>query len=517
MRLKPGSRTSSCILPADQNIPVFFPKPEKALLCRLQDLCTPKFRSFAAGLNLLALKTWGPAQRAQRLLLRLAGALSLRPHPALARVAVKVGPHLTPRRFLAGLTLVPSCALALALLLPFDRGGPGSGAYLAQATPIPQLSMLEGNFTADDSDAVWRYSRKIVPVGFADSVPSLARENPAMAWAGEVAPGPRGSLLALKNESGQGQPVLLTLAGSLSIPKLTDVVLSGPSAPYTGGKESRIATGEQAVETLLAEFRYSSDNASGQLFAMPVDPSAAWQDGGYADDQGLSFLHHTFTAELSPSLYDPETHYGPRCRSDRVELAEWLGRVRENNLAMGLTQVQRASKYSAYVERYSSDYALSPSLVYAIMRIESSFNPNARSVANALGLMQVVPQTAGGEVYTFLTGKRGTPGNDVLFTPEHNIRYGTAYLYLLKNRHFKDVENHISRELCVIAGYNGGPNAVLRTFDRDKDKAIAKINEYTPDELYQKLIKSLPAQETRDYVVKVVDARNKFRHSSLSF
>lgn len=516
MRHKPGSRTSSCFLPADQNIPVFFPKPEKTLLCRLQSLCGPKLRHALAALDLLALKAWGPARRLQRLAARLGDALPWRTHPALARVAVQAGSHLTPRRLLAGLTLVPACALALALLAPFDRAVPG-GAFLAQATPIPQLGMLEGNFTGNDSDAIWRYSRKIVPVGFADSVPSLARENPAMAWAGEVAPGPRGSLLALKKESGQGQPVLLTLAGSLSIPKLTDVVLSGPSAPYASGKEGRIATGEQAVETLLAEFHFASDNAAAQLFAMPVDPSAAWQDGGYADDQGLSFLHGTFTAELSPRLYDPETHYGPRCRSDRVELAEWLGRVRDNNLAMGLTQVQRASKYSAYVERYSSDYALSPSLVYAIMRIESSFNPNARSVANALGLMQVVPQTAGGEVYTFLTGKRGTPGNDVLFTPEHNIRYGTAYLYLLKNRHFKDVENHISRELCVIAGYNGGPNAVLRTFDRDKDKAIAKINEYTPDELYQKLIKSLPAQETRDYVVKVVDARNKFRHSNLSF
>jgi hypothetical protein len=468
----------------------------------------PQLRRILAVLDRVALKAWGSAQRLQGLAARLGGAMSLRPHP----VMLQVGARLTPRRLLAALALVPACGLALLL-----RAGPGDGAYLAQATPVPHLSILEGEFAAGDSGAVWHYSRKIVPVGFADSVPKIERESSAMAWAGEVAPGPRGSLLALKNQAGQGQPVLLTLAGSLNIPKLTDVVLSGPSAPYESGKDARIATGEQDVETLLAEFRYTPDTAFGQLFAVPVDPSAAWQDGGYADDQGLSFLHGMLLAELSPRLFDPETHYGPRCRSDRVELAEWLGRVRDNNLAMGLSQVQRASKYSVYVERYSSDYALSPSLVYAIMRIESSFNPNARSMANALGLMQVVPQTAGGEVYTFLTGKRGTPGSDMLFTPEHNIRYGTAYLYLLKNRHFKDVENHISRELCVIAAYNGGPNAVLRTFDKDRDKAIAKINAYTPDDLYQKLIKSLPARETRDYVVKVVEARNKFRHSSLSF
>jgi membrane-bound lytic murein transglycosylase C len=138
-------------------------------------------------------------------------------------------------------------------------------------------------------------------------------------------------------------------------------------------------------------------------------------------------------------------------------------------------------------------------------------------VANALGLMQVVPQTAGGEVHAFLTGKYAVPGKELLFIPEQNIRYGTAYLYLLHNRYFNEVRNHISRELCIIAAYNGGPGAVLRSFGNNRDKAVAKINSLSPDQLYNVLVRSLPSQETRDYVVKVVEARNKFRHTGNSF
>ncbi|MDR1243077.1 MAG: transglycosylase SLT domain-containing protein [Deltaproteobacteria bacterium] len=332
----------------------------------------------------------------------------------------------------------------------------------------------------------WRVAFKIVPVGFATSVPKRVQGEFFSSWYGEIAPGPRFSLLAMQN----GQPVLRTQARVVPVPQLTDVVLGGPQAPYDADQLKRIATGEQTVETLFADLKNTAD----PLEAVPE--------------------HALFST--AGSLYFPD-FTSPQCRLDRIELAAWLQDTRRNTLGFSLVSLEAASRYRTFVERYSSDYVLPPSLVYAIMRTESSFNPKARSVANALGLMQVVPKTAGGEVHAFLTGKYAIPGRELLFTPEQNIRYGTAYLYLLHNRYFNEVSNHISRELCIIAAYNGGPGAVLRSFGRNREKAIAKINSLSPDQLYNALVRSLPSQETRDYVVKVVEARDKFRHTGNSF
>ncbi|HEU6438017.1 MAG TPA: transglycosylase SLT domain-containing protein [Nitratidesulfovibrio sp.] len=164
----------------------------------------------------------------------------------------------------------------------------------------------------------------------------------------------------------------------------------------------------------------------------------------------------------------------------------------------------RARQYRDMVDRYARRYNLSPRLVLAIMHAESGFNPNAVSPAQALGLMQIVPETAGGEVHAYLHGAPGQPPRDALFDPGTNIRYGTVYLHLLANRHFYDVANPATRQLCVIAAYNGGPNALLRAFDPDRDKAVAMINAMTTQQVYDRLVRHMPADESRKYVDKVL-------------
>ncbi|MDR3043929.1 MAG: transglycosylase SLT domain-containing protein, partial [Desulfovibrio sp.] len=77
----------------------------------------------------------------------------------------------------------------------------------------------------------------------------------------------------------------------------------------------------------------------------------------------------------------------------------------------------RARQYRDMVDRYARRYNLSPRLVLAIMHAESGFNPNAVSPAQALGLMQIVPETAGGEVHAYLHGSPGQPPRDALFDP----------------------------------------------------------------------------------------------------
>lgn len=170
----------------------------------------------------------------------------------------------------------------------------------------------------------------------------------------------------------------------------------------------------------------------------------------------------------------------------------------------------RARKYQALVEAAAKRFDVSRSLVYAVIRVESDFNPFAVSHAMAVGLMQVVPSTAGSDVYRLLNGRDGQPSREGLFDPPTNITYGTAYLHMLDTRFLSGVNDPVSREYCVIAGYNGGAGAVLGTFDSDRSRAAARINSMHPGQVYDTLRASLPHAETRRYLGKVVEARRHF-------
>lgn len=164
-----------------------------------------------------------------------------------------------------------------------------------------------------------------------------------------------------------------------------------------------------------------------------------------------------------------------------------------------------AGRYRNYVNLYAEKYDLAAGLMLAIMHTESNFNPFAVSPSQAVGLMQIVPDTAGNEVYRYLMGTHGTPSMETLFSPEDNIKYGAIYLHLLGRRYFAGVTNTASRQMCIIAAYNGGPNAVLRLFDPDPDSAVARINFLTPEQVYVTLTTDMPSPETRRYVEVVMD------------
>jgi membrane-bound lytic murein transglycosylase C len=165
---------------------------------------------------------------------------------------------------------------------------------------------------------------------------------------------------------------------------------------------------------------------------------------------------------------------------------------------------QRARKYEHLVARNAERFGLSERLIYAIAKTESSFNPFAVSSANAYGLMQVVPSSAGREVRKHLTGKNQKPTPKFLLDPANSIEYGSAYLHILAQRYFGEVKDLASRELCTIAAYNGGPGTVLRVFGKDQASAIRAINAMSPREVYYRLTRKLPAAETRRYVDKVL-------------
>lgn len=169
----------------------------------------------------------------------------------------------------------------------------------------------------------------------------------------------------------------------------------------------------------------------------------------------------------------------------------------------------RAQKYKQVVERFAKEFSISKNLVYAIMKTESDFNPYAVSNAPAFGLMQIVPATAGHDVSKFLN-KGDLPNREFLFDPDNNIQYGSAFLHLLNYKYLNDIQNPVSRQYCVIAAYNTGAGNVLRTFDRNRDLAPARINRLEPLEVFNTLRRDLPYDEARRYLAKVIDAQKDF-------
>lgn len=173
----------------------------------------------------------------------------------------------------------------------------------------------------------------------------------------------------------------------------------------------------------------------------------------------------------------------------------------------------RAARYQQLVENFARRYNLSTELVYAIIHSESSFSTTLVSHKSAMGLMQILPGTASGEVHRFLYGHNGEVSFEELREPEINIRYGTAYLHILLTRYFAGVYDPTAREYCAVAAYNMGPNRFLRLFGRTNEEALDTINGMTADQLYEDLTNRLPVAETRAYVAKV--ARMKGHYAAL--
>jgi soluble lytic murein transglycosylase len=107
--------------------------------------------------------------------------------------------------------------------------------------------------------------------------------------------------------------------------------------------------------------------------------------------------------------------------------------------------------YEHIVRGHAANYDLDPALVAAVIYQESKFDPNARSDSGALGLMQLLPETAKG-IAARTGGSQFRVGD--LRNPEINVRYGSWYL-----RHLLD---KYGSEEKALAAYNGGQGNVDR-------------------------------------------------------
>jgi soluble lytic murein transglycosylase-like protein len=132
-------------------------------------------------------------------------------------------------------------------------------------------------------------------------------------------------------------------------------------------------------------------------------------------------------------------------------------------------------------------FTLDRALVYALVRQESRFNPYAYSHAGAVGLMQVLPTSA-----AYAAGDDSLVNNIMpLFDPPVNLRIGQDYMSWLMQKGLGGGDQGYDL-FRVIAAYNGGPGAVIKTRGRMEPDADALL-----------FMESLPARETREYVEKV--------------
>ena len=108
-----------------------------------------------------------------------------------------------------------------------------------------------------------------------------------------------------------------------------------------------------------------------------------------------------------------------------------------------ITNADNPKVYDDIINRSAERYKLSPALIKAVIKVESSFNPFGVSHKGAKGLMQLMPKTADGL------------GVGNIFNPIENINGGSKYL-----RYMLDTFNNDLK--LALAAYNAGPNAVKR-------------------------------------------------------
>lgn len=174
---------------------------------------------------------------------------------------------------------------------------------------------------------------------------------------------------------------------------------------------------------------------------------------------------------------------------------------------------QRAESFQADLLHYADAYDIEPALLMALIHTESFFNPTARSHANAHGLMQIVPTTAGRDVYRELNQQDGIPTPEFLYQPNQNLLFGSVYIGILRDRYIRGVQSPLVHEYMIICAYNTGAGNVARAYTGDTRirDAVEKANSMSPEENYTYLLENLPYEETIDYLQKITERRDSYR------
>jgi len=181
----------------------------------------------------------------------------------------------------------------------------------------------------------------------------------------------------------------------------------------------------------------------------------------YVNSNGVT----TFTNIKPSGNFQVVIREQPKVASKIIVLDEPTTQVR------GYTGQVR-SRYARQILAAAKTSNLDPALIHAVISVESGYNPRARSRAGAVGLMQLMPETAA----------RYNVANR--WDPEQNIQGGSRYL--------RDLLQIFDNDLrLALAAYNAGEEAVMRYGNRIP-----------------------PYRETIAYVPKVMTYYRKYRINS---
>ena len=144
--------------------------------------------------------------------------------------------------------------------------------------------------------------------------------------------------------------------------------------------------------------------------------------------------------------------------------------------------------YRAEIEKYSRNYNVDKFLAVSVMKVESNFHDDARSGSGAVGLMQLMPETAGWIAYCL---NEETPSISEMHDSEKNIKYGIWYLAELQDEFF-------GNDILALAAYNAGRGNVQHWIQENGwKKDFSDID-------------AIPYDETRNYVKRVLQCREKY-------
>ena len=147
--------------------------------------------------------------------------------------------------------------------------------------------------------------------------------------------------------------------------------------------------------------------------------------------------------------------------------------------------------YQDLVQAAAARETLSPALIFAVMRQESVFDPNAGSPAGACGLLQLIAPTA-----RRVAEQLHEPFSEAaLLSPDSNVRYGAHYLGQLSG--------YFDGNLALVAAaYNAGPEAVFRWLSAPEKIGIDAF------------VARIPFDETRTYVERVLGNLARYQYLS---
>jgi len=230
-------------------------------------------------------------------------------------------------------------------------------------------------------------------------------------------------------------------------PEISDTTSTKSSA----NNEQRLAKAAKDFETLLTSMMIksmtstgsedgimgSSDSFGGDYFDMIFQQALASK---FTEGKGLGVAEMLFQKLTGKSLKEVDTNlklnntqYDPVYNIDKG-----LPSLQPSNQSL-----KRLEKYDSIIEEASTEYGVDPVIIKSVILTESAANENARSGANAKGLMQLLDSTA------------SDMGVSNIWDPKENIMGGTKYLSKMLRQYNGDLK-------LALAGYNAGPGNVQK-------------------------------------------------------